>query len=301
MSIRKSSRVGARRVLTPDGFASTDSAPLREVLCHVAARKGAILFWRRDYARIHMSNKSKNLTSQNFQPRAHQGYYLRRVAEYGGRNAMRLVELGVAACFSLVVSASLRAQEVPGCGVLQNAYGPFDYRDPVNKRDNLPIVETFHFTPEVEALQHGTSGSVLGDLKYTLRAFPNHHRALSAVARYAIAGGQIPIDDSIPSVECYFLRAVAFRPEDETVHVIYANYLKKTGEREKAREEYEEALRLAPESVEINYVAGLFFVDAGDLDRAKKLAKIAYAGGYPLPGLKKKIAAAEAAVSKESK
>lgn len=214
---------------------------------------------------------------------------------------MRLAALLVVAWFSLAWGATVHAQDVPGCGVLQNAYGPFDYRDPINKRDNLPIVETFHFTPDVEALRHGTSGSVIGDLKYTLRAFPNHHRALSAIARFVIGGGQIPIDDSIPSADCYFARAIAFRPDDEAVHVLYANYLTKSGERERAREEYEEALRLAPQSVEICYVAGLFFVDEGDLERAKKLAQIAYGGGYPLPGLKKKIAAAEASGDKKSR
>lgn len=187
------------------------------------------------------------------------------------------------------------AQEVPGCGVLQNAYGPFDYRDPVSKRDSLPIVEVFHFTPDVESLRQGRSGSILGDLKYTLRAFPNHHRALRSMARYGLQGGHFPPEDEIPSVECYFERAIAFRPDDAAVRVIYANYLFKTGTRENARKQYEAALQLAPDSVEINYVAGLFFLDIGDLDRAKKLAKVAYDNGYPLPGLKNKIASAEAA------
>ncbi len=208
---------------------------------------------------------------------------------------MKPVALSAALVLALAWGAGLPAQEVPGCGVLQNAYGPFDYRDPVNKRDNLPIVETFHFTADVESLRHGRSGTVLGDLRYTLRAFPNHHRALRAIARYGVEGGQIPLDDDIPSVDCYFERAIAFRPDDAAVRVIYANYLFKRGERDAARGQYEEALRLAPDSVEINYVAGLYFVDAGDIERAKKLAKIAYDNGYPLPGLKKKIAAAEAA------
>lgn len=213
---------------------------------------------------------------------------------------MNPVFLFVAVVASATWGARLYAQEVPGCGVLQNAYGPFDYRDPVNKRDNLPIVESFHFTPDVESLRHGRSGSVLGDLRYTLRAFPNHHRALKSMARYGLEGGRIPIDDDIPSVDCYFERAITFRADDAAVHVIYANYLFKRGERKDARKQYEEALRLDPDSVEINYVAGLYFVDIGDLARAKALAKIAYDNGYPLPGLKKKIAAAEAAQARKS-
>lgn len=214
---------------------------------------------------------------------------------------MRLVALAAVFCISFGFGELLSAQEVPGCGTLRNAFGPFDYRDPVNKQNNLQMVESFHFTPDVESLRRGHTGTVLDDLNYTLRAFPNHHRALSAIARYVIGGGQIPIDNSIPSADCYFVRAIAFRPDDEAVHVIFANYLYKTGERAKAREQYEEALRLAPESVEINYVAGLFFVDMGDLVRAKQLAQVAYGGGYPLPGLRKKIATAEASVNQESK
>ena len=120
------------------------------------------------------------------------------------------------------------------------------------------------------------------------------------MARYGLEGGQIPIDDEIPSVDCYFERAITFRSDDAAVHVIYANYLFKRGEHKDARKQYEEALRLDPDSVEINYVAGLYFVDIGDLARAKELAKIAYDNGYPLPGLRKKIAAAEAAQARKS-
>lgn len=224
-----------------------------------------------------------------------------KLPDAAGNIDVRLAALAGVICVSLTWGASLRAQDVPGCGALENAYGPYDYQDPVAKRDKLQIVETFHFTPGVESLQHGNTGTVLGDLKYTLRAFPNHHRALMAIARYALEGGRIPIDDPIPSADCYFERAIAFRPDDAAVHVIYANYLFKRRELEDARKQYEEALRLAPESAEINYVAGLYFVDIGDLARARKLAKVAYDSGYPLPGLKKKIAAAEVTRNAKSK
>lgn len=210
---------------------------------------------------------------------------------------MRVFAHSVAVSMFLIWGAPLQAQEVPGCGSLKNAFGPFDYRDPLNRQERLPMVEAFHFTPDVESLRQGASGSVLGDLNYTLRVFPNHHRALSAVARYALNGGQFNYSSQIPSAECYFQRALVFRPDDEAVRVIYANFLFKGGDRENARKQYEEALRLAPASVEINYVSGLFFVEVGELDRAKSLAKVAYDNGYPLPGLKHKIEAAESGKS----
>lgn len=183
------------------------------------------------------------------------------------------------------------AQPVPGCGMIQNAYGPFDYRDPTVRRQSLPIVEQFHFTPDVEMLVHGKSGTVIGDLDYTLRAFPNHPRALQALARYALAGGHF--NNEIPSADCYFQRALTFASDDATVQAIYGSYLAKRGDVEAARSRYEEALRLAPDSGEVNYNAGLFFLQQGDLARAKTLAKAAYDRGYPLPGLRRKIAAAE--------
>lgn len=185
------------------------------------------------------------------------------------------------------------AQDVPGCGTLKNGYGPFDYRDAAVREKFLPIVEQFHFTPEVEMLSHGKSGRLIGDLDYTLRAFPNHPRALQAISRYALTGGPFNAEDGIPSADCYFQRAIAFAPSDATVHEIYGSYLAKRGDKEGARAQYEEALRLAPESGEINYNAGLFFVQQGDLGRARALAKVAYDQGYPLPGLRRMIDEAE--------
>ncbi len=185
------------------------------------------------------------------------------------------------------------AQDVPGCGSLANAYGPFDYRNAAAHQHDIPLVEKFHFTPQVEFLIHGSTGSVLGDLDYTLRAIPNHPRALAAMARYALQGGRFPPTARIPNAECYFLRALAFTPDDPTVHEIYADFLYKLHRNAQAKQQYEAALRIAPGSAEINYNAGLFFLDLGDVKRAKQLANIAYAAGFPLPGLRNRIAAAE--------
>lgn len=206
--------------------------------------------------------------------------------------------LAFVAWASIAWGAVAHGQDVPGCGSLQNAYGPYDYRDPVARRDHIPIVDDFHFNSDVETLRAGQSGTVLGDLTYVLRAVPNHHRALRSIANYGLQNGRFPPDTSVPSVECFFLRAIAFRPEDEQVRAIYANYLFKKGDKAAARTQYEEALRLAPKSAEISYVAGLFFVEVGDLPKARELAEIAYGAGHPLPGLRNKILAAEAGQKK---
>jgi uncharacterized protein (TIGR02996 family) len=184
------------------------------------------------------------------------------------------------------------AQTVQGCGNLKNPYGPFDYRDPFARAERIPIVDSAHFTPNVERLVKGASGALNHDLDYTLRAVPNHHRALDAVSRYGLQGGRLS-NSSIPTVDCYFQRAIAFRPDDETVRMLYANYLVKRGDRTRAIEQYEEALRIAPTAAEVNYNAGLFFLGDGQIERARELAKVAYEAGYPLPGLRNKLAEAD--------
>lgn len=86
--------------------------------------------------------------------------------------------------FNIFFSNPLYA--APACGSLENAYGPFDYTNPDDFKNKLPLVEIAHFTPKVEGLMGGKSGYLWGDLDYTLRAFPNHHRALYAFVRYEI-------------------------------------------------------------------------------------------------------------------
>lgn len=203
----------------------------------------------------------------------------------------------IAALILMLPAVPLMAQEVPGCGSIQNAFGPFDYRDPEARGQPLHLVEIAHYTPAIASLTHGESGQVIDELDYTLRAFPNHHRALQSLSRYALGGGKFR-SSIIPNADCFFLRAVLFRPDDEAVRVLYGNYLFKRGNLKDAKEQFESALSLAPDSPEISYNAGLFYVEINDLETASKLANIAYAAGYPLPGLKKKL---EAALAKKSK
>lgn len=211
------------------------------------------------------------------------------------RRKSRFVVAALAICIMGAHAVVGSAQVVEACGPLANAYGPFDYRDPVARRQNLPIVLKWHFTTAVQTLSHGQSGTILGDLNYTLRAFPNEPFALQALAWYALKGGAFVEYNGIPSFDCYFKRAIEFAPDDPAVRVIYGNYLYRRGKVADAGREYDAAIKFAPQSPEISYDAGLFFADTGDLVRAKELARIAYAGGYPLPGLRMKIAAAEAA------
>lgn len=206
--------------------------------------------------------------------------------------------LQLAAIFALLtITATASAQRLPpGCGSLQNAYGPFDYTNPSHFREKLPRVEQHHFDGGVEALrghaQHPQN--LAGDIDYTLRAFPNHHRALYAMARYQLEASKRqykrkPMRYSAP---CYFERAMAFSPGDGTVRMIYGVYLFKANKYDESAQRFEEALERSPDDPEVHYNLGLVLVKSKKYDGALKHAKIAYELGHPMPGLRKQLESA---------
>lgn len=192
--------------------------------------------------------------------------------------------------FAMTVQAEERSNF---CGSLQNHYGPFNYISPQDYENRLPIVEQYHFTSRVESLMAGESGSLLADLDYVLRAFPNHHRALNAISRYDFidktespyrTAGRIFL-----TVDCYFDRAMRFQPEDGSVKYLYGLYLHKKKKYKDAIRYYNESLELMPGSSELHYNLGLLYFNIKKWDLAGKHAKIAYGLGYPLPWLKDKL------------
>jgi Flp pilus assembly protein TadD len=80
-----------------------------------------------------------------------------------------------------------------------------------------------------------------------------------------------------------------WRPGDGMVRLVYAIYLHRRGDLEAALVRYHEAEQLMPDSVEVHYNLGLLYADLGKLDLAKAEAAKAYADGYPLQGLRRKI------------
>lgn len=193
------------------------------------------------------------------------------------------------AAFAVVMVVAGGAQAANFCGDLKNAYGPFDYRTRAQHSYEFDLVEHAHFVPDVENGIKGATSSVGGDLDYTLRAIPNHHRALAAMARQAVRTKSMQLDRANYPVECYFDRAMRFTPNDGAVQAEYANYLYALGKTERAFELYRAAVRLTPENPTINYNVALAYFSHKDYDNALKYAQQAYAAGYPLPGLKKKL------------
>ena len=86
---------------------------------------------------------------------------------------------------------------------------------------------------------------------------------------------------------------IYFQPNDATTKMLYGIHKHTIKDFNNAEKLYKLALQLAPTNPEVNYNLGLLYVDLGKLDDARKHAKIAYGGGYPLPGLQNRIQKAE--------
>lgn len=177
------------------------------------------------------------------------------------------------------------AERAVGCGSLTNAYGPWDYSNPVHRSQRLPIVETHHFNVDVENLRAGLTGDLALDIDYTLRAFPNHPRALWAMARLQLERTRPP-NAKYLTIECYFDRAIRWRPRDPGPWLIYGMYLHRKKDLDGAGEKYVKALELQPENLEAHYNYGLLLAERRQFEQARHHAKLAYDRGYPLPGLR---------------
>lgn len=178
------------------------------------------------------------------------------------------------------------------CGDLKNGFGPFDYRERSANLGSFDLVESAHFTEEVESGMKGNTGQIGGDLDYTLRAIPNHHRALATMSRLSNNGKVIMVAGAKYPVECYFDRAIRFAPDDGSVRAAYGNFLYAQGKIDKAMPFFRQAVDLDPENPTLNYNLGLAYFDKKDYENARTYAQKAYAKGFPLPGLKNKLSAA---------
>ena len=172
-------------------------------------------------------------------------------------------------------------------------YGPFDYskRHTIRPYD-LSIVEGAHFDSKVQNLTGGTkvAAQLVSDLTYTIRAWPNHHKALLSIIRL-----QIGIDKKLrkeklsPRAECFLQRATHFSPKDPVPYSLYAYYLTKKGDLKKAKELYKKSLEIAPGNPKIEYNFSLLLIKLKQYDEALEYAKLAYLHGNPPKELKNKL------------
>lgn len=202
---------------------------------------------------------------------------------------MKKLVYPLAAALLLLSGTAYAQKRTQFCGDLTNHYGPHDYRNPSSF--NLSLVENAHFTPEVEAGIKGMTGDIGGDIDYTLRAIPNHSRALSTMAKIGLRDKKLHLKSAKYPVECYFDRALRFAPDDAMVKAIYGNYLFALGRTDEALDMFKAASEMLPADPTINYNTGLAYFKKKDYASARRHARLAYDQGFPLPGLKSKLAA----------
>lgn len=187
------------------------------------------------------------------------------------------------------------ATEYSGCPPLVHGYGPFDYRTATKQQ--IDLVEGAHFFPNVENLRDGTPHPNRGyalvpgsEIDYTLRAFPNHHRALLALSKLALRDKTDRPNGVKAPVECYFKAAINFRSDDSYAYMIYGIHLSRSGRMAEAIENFDKAKELGDDSANLHYNLGLAYYYAKRYPEALSEAHKAYAAGFPLDGLKNLLA-----------
>lgn len=192
--------------------------------------------------------------------------------------------LAATACVS-----ALAQSEAAGCGSLENGYGPYDYRTDHAK---LPIVTGAHFTAPVEALIRGATSTLPGpDISYTLRAIPNHHRALISMMKLGEKEKTSKPNGSAYTVACWFTRAIAFRPDDAIVRMIYSGFLNSKGNINDANNQLEFATVHAKDNAFTHYNIGLHYFDLKNYDKALIQAHKAIELGFNHADLRNQLTA----------
>ncbi len=211
-----------------------------------------------------------------------------------------LVALSVHQPPAMAQQGGLEIKVSPRCGNdLHNGFGPFDYRLYANtqasKSDTsnpLYLVQRAHFRPEMEALIEGGQGpksAVSGEFDYTLRAFPNHHRALMALMRLADRERSEQPQKMRYQVDCYFERATAWRPDDVMVRLLFAKYLVDRKRAADARKQLGFASALAKDSPLTQHNVGMLYFDIQDYGPALEHAHKAMALGMERPALRERL------------
>lgn len=175
----------------------------------------------------------------------------------------------------------------PNCGEIRQYAIGGDYTSAKDRR-NLALVEAFHFTPDIEALRH-TAIRPGENIATTLEHYPNHHRALAAMARLGQREAAAKVNGAAYTVDCYFERAMRYRPADAKVRVVFSSHLLETGRADAALAQMREAVRIDPLDAASHYNLGILLVMRGDYAQAKAHARVAYERGFPLPALKNKL------------
>ncbi len=171
----------------------------------------------------------------------------------------------------------------------QPTSGPFDYLQRRQHAGPLRVVEENHFDSNVENLIKGISTEPMGDIDFTLRAFPNHHRALNSAVKFRLRHKRWPQKSKGVQAECYLQRAINFSPNDPVAYALLGYTLHKLGNPQRAVEPYKTAIEQNPGDMMLKYNLALALTDLKRYRQARKYAEEVYAVGFPLPALQRRL------------
>ena len=201
--------------------------------------------------------------------------------------------------FLLVVPGIAIGQDAgDGCGAVVDNGNTYDYRPDKfmpngtfrSREQMLKLVEDAHFTPAVETLRRGQSGfRPAPDIVFTLIKIPNHHRALMAMAALGEKEKTSKPFESTYTIECWFRRAIVWRPDDNIVRMLFAQYLFKARRENEAEQQLNVAASQSSDNPFTQHNIGLIYFDNKNYAKALAHAHRAYSLGLGTPTLRDQL------------
>lgn len=161
-------------------------------------------------------------------------------------------------------------------------------------------VERPHFQPHYAAYLAGhfyvpagrARGEAVSDgFDYTLWGFPNHPLALAAIEQLSFRQNKaLRLERMLLPVECYFQRAIEWYPDDAFPHAVYGYYLARRGRKAEALYVLGVAESGGLDSLDANLYLAFAYIELRDYEKAASHARSVYGMGYPLPGLRQRLA-----------
>jgi tetratricopeptide (TPR) repeat protein len=202
---------------------------------------------------------------------------------------MKLVLPLLAALCPLLASPAWAAVE-DVCGSLEWNYGPHDYRKANSQQKKL--VENAHFDRGVQNLTKTKTGPFGGDIGYTLSVFPNHAHALIVMERLVETRKKDPPEGASYTMECWYERALRFRPDDHIPRLLYVNYLIRKKRQDEAMKQLDYVANTTQDDPFAQFNTGMFYADLQAYDKALTQAHRVIALGFDRRELRERLTAA---------
>lgn len=182
-------------------------------------------------------------------------------------------------------------------------FGPYDFfdidepSDPLYQQGRHWEIKRLHrdrarsAMDEVHPIDSKRYKIASGELDYTLRAIPNEPYALQYRIELEMMRRQNPtrLISKDPPPECYLQRAIAYRPGQEHLRMLFGIYFNKIGMPAREMEQYRAALAVNPSSADAHYYLALALIKLDKPEEAVEHAQQAYDLGFPLPGVRKML------------